>query len=498
MNESEKKEGTPADSLRTKVTKGLFWSYLERFSTQIVSLLVTIVLSRLIAPEGHGIIAIVNIFISISEVFVTSGFGNALVQKKDADDLDFSSIFFFSLGVATVVYAILFICTPYIAKVYNNNLLIPLIRVMGLRILLSSFNTVQRAFVSKRLEFKKFFNATIIGTLISAVVGIGMAYKGFGVWALVGQYLSNNLINTFTLFLSIEWRPALRFSWERTKGLVSFGWKMLASSLLESVYANLRSMIIGVKFSETALAFYDKGKHFPELIVNNVNSTIVSVFFPAISSIQDDKERVRTMTRRSIQVSSYVMAPLVLGLLAVSDSMVRVLLTDVWLPCVPFLRIACLNCLLYPIHTANLQPVIALGRSDLYLRLEIIKKVVGLIILAASVLCFNSVLAIAIGTFVYSLACLVINSSHNGELFGYTLIDEMRDVLPAFSIGAVMVVSVIAVSYIKLPIIFGLIMQITSGAAVYILLSVIFKPESYLYLLDIVKKIILKKRGAEA
>lgn len=484
------------DSLRSKVTRGLIWTYFERFFAQIVSLLVTIVLSRLIAPEGHGVIAVVNIFISISEVFVTSGFGNALVQKKDADDLDFSSIFFFSLAVAALIYGILFVSTPYIAVIYNNDLLTPLIRVMGVRLLLTAFNTVQRAYVSKRLEFKKFFKATIIGTVISAVVGITMAYCGLGAWALVGQYLTNSLIDTVTLYLCIDWKPSFRFSWERTKGLISFGWKMLFSALLESVYTNLRSMIIGVKYSETSLAFYDKGKHFPELIVNNINATITSVIFPAISTIQDDRERVCTMTRRSIQVSSFVMAPLVLGLFSVSESMVRVLLTDVWLPCVPYLRIACLNCLLYPIHTANLQPVIALGRSDLYLKLEIVKKIVGLGILVISVLCFDSVLAIAYGTLVYSLACLVINSHYNGRLFGYRLIDEFSDVLPAFIMGTVMCGCVSLVAMIDMPIPALLVLQILTGIIVYCGLAVFLQPDSYLYVRGILERLLTKKRKA--
>lgn len=481
------------EGLKNKVTKGLFWSYLERFSSQIVTLIISIVLSRLISPEGHGIIAIVYIFINISEVFVTSGFGNALVQKKNADELDFSSIFYCSLGVSLIIYLILFLGAPLISRIYKNDALTALIRVTGVQLFFSSFNTIQRAYVSRRLEFKKFFTSTFFGTVASAIIGIGMAYNGFGPWALVGQYLSNCFIKTLTLFFIVDWKPRLMFSFERAKGLIRFGWKLLASALLESLYTNLRSLIIGVKFSETDLAYYDKGKHFPEIVVNNVNASIVSVIFPAIANVQDDKERVRLMTKRSVQISIYIMTPLIMGLLAVSRPLVSVLLTDVWLPCVPFMRIACLNCLLYPIHTANLQPVKALGRSDIYLRLEIIKKIVGVAILAGSVLLFNSVEAIAWGTFVYSLACLVINSSHNKQLFGYGLLEEFRDMLPSILLGGAMVASVFAVSLLGLSPIVCLIVQVPVGAAVYLGLSRLTKYEAFSYVLDIVRKLFKRK-----
>ena len=481
-------------TLRGKVTSGLFWTYAERILAQGVTAVVSIVLARLLAPDDYGIISIVSIFISICEVFVTSGFGNALVQKKEADDLDFSSIFYFSLGIAAVLYAGLFLSAPLIANFYGNGLLGPVIRVLGVRLLLSSVNSVQRAYVSKRMAFRKFFRATIFGTVVSAAAGIAMACLGFGVWALVAQYLTNSLIDTVVLFFSIEWRPKRMFSLERMKGLVSYGWKMLASSLLEAVYNNLRSLIIGKKYSEADLAFYDKGKHFPELIVLNINSSISSVIFPAIANVQDDRERVRQLTRRSIRVGVYLMCPLLLGLATVAEPVVRLLLTDKWLPAVPFLRIACFNCLLYPIHTANLQPVIALGRSDIYLRLEIVKKAVGLSVLAASVIFFDSVLAIAAGTLVFSLMALVINAWYNRALFGYGLLQELRDIFPTLALGAAMSGAVYLAGLLPLPLLPLLIVQILVGAAFYLGLSWLTRMESYRYIIDIAKGYLRRKR----
>jgi len=488
-------ETSAKPSLNKKVTAGLFWSYAERFLSQIVTTIVSIVLARLIDPVNHGVISVVMIFISICEVFVTSGFGNALVQKKDADDLDFSSIFYFSLGVAIALCALLFSTAPVIGRFYEMPLLSPVIRVMAFRLILSSVNSIQRAYVSKRMEFRKFFRATIIATLLSAVVGVGMAYAGYGIWALVAQYMVHSAVGTITLFLTIDWRPKKMFSVERTKELVSFGWKMLASSLLETIYNNLRSLVIAKKFTEEDLAFYDKGKHFPELIVLNVNSSIMSVIFPAIANVQDDRERVKQMTRRAIRVSIFIMCPLLLGLMMVSEPVVRILLTDKWLPSVPYMQIACLNCLLYPIHTANLQPIIALGRSDIYLRLEIIKKVFGIGILIITLVFFDSVLAIAAGTLVFSVIALVINSSHNKELFGYSLRQELRDIFPSLLLGAAMCVVVWLVGLLSMPLIPELILQILAGAVFYIVTARLFRMESFFYIINIAKGFLRRKRG---
>jgi len=494
INLTDQNSENKQPALNKKVTAGLFWSYAERFSSQIVTTIVSIILARLIDPTNHGVISVVMIFISICEVFVTSGFGNALVQKKDADDLDFSSIFYFSLGLAFVLVGILFAASPWIAEFYDMQLLSPAIRVMSLRLILSSVNSIQRAYVSKRLEFRKFFRATIVATLFSAVVGIAMAYAGYGIWALVAQYMVNSAVGTLTLFLTIEWRPKKMFSFSRTKVLVSFGWKMLASSLLETIYNNLRSLVIAKKFTEADLAYYDKGKHFPELIVLNVNASITSVIFPAIANVQDDRERVRQMTRRSIRVSIFIMCPLLLGLMMVSEPVVRLLLTDMWLPSVPYMQIACLNCLLYPIHTANLQPIIALGRSDIYLRLEIIKKVFGIGILIITLVFFDSVLAIAAGTFVFSLIALVINSSHNKELFGYSLWQELCDIFPTLLLGSAMCFVVWLVSLLQLPLVSELILQIAVGGAFYILAARLFRMESYFYIINIAKGFLRRKR----
>ena len=368
------------NNIKNKTVSGLIWRFMERCGAQGVNFVVSIILARLLAPELYGTIALITVFTAILEIFVDSGMGNALIQKKDADDVDFSSVFYFNMLMCVVLYGVMFISAPYIAKFYKDSELTPIVRVMSLVLIISGLKNVQQAYVSRTMQFKRFFFATLGGTIVAAVVGIWMAYEGYGVWALVAQNLVNKVIDTTVLWFTVKWRPKLLFSIKRLKGLVSYGWKLLASSLLDTVYNNLRQLIIGKLYSSSDLAFYNRGKQFPNFVITNINTSIDSVLFPAMSSQQDDTERVRSMTRRSIKISSYIMWPLMMGLAFTATSIVSLVLTDKWLPCVPFLRIFCFVYVFFPIHTANLNAIKAMGRSDLFLKLEVIKKVIGLIV----------------------------------------------------------------------------------------------------------------------
>ena len=374
------------NNIKNKTVSGLIWRFMERCGAQGVNFVVSIILARLLAPELYGTIALITVFTAILEIFVDSGMGNALIQKKDADDVDFSSVFYFNMLMCVVLYGVMFISAPYIAKFYKDSELTPIVRVMSLVLIISGLKNVQQAYVSRTMQFKRFFFATLGGTIVAAVVGIWMAYEGYGVWALVAQNLVNKVIDTTVLWFTVKWRPKLLFSIKRLKGLVSYGWKLLASSLLDTVYNNLRQLIIGKLYSSSDLAFYNRGKQFPNFVITNINTSIDSVLFPAMSSQQDDTERVRSMTRRSIKISSYIMWPLMMGLAFTATSIVSLVLTDKWLPCVPFLRIFCFVYVFFPIHTANLNAIKAMGRSDLFLKLEVIKKVIGLIVLVLSLI----------------------------------------------------------------------------------------------------------------
>ncbi|MBR4624214.1 MAG: lipopolysaccharide biosynthesis protein, partial [Alphaproteobacteria bacterium] len=380
------------------VTTNFFWRFFERCGAQFVSFFVSIILARLLEPAVYGEIALITVFIAILRVFVDSGFGSALIQKKNADDLDFSSVFYFNIVVCLIMYGTLFVIAPFIANFYHLPHLTPVIRVLSLTLVVSGVRNIQQSYVSKNLIFKKFFFATLGATFVSAVIGIIMAYSGYGVWALVGQSLTNVTLGTVILWNTVKWRPKLMFSLQRLKGLFNFGWKLLASSILEVLYSKLCQLIIGRIYTAKDLAFYNQGAHFPSVIISNINSSINSVLLPAMSAEQDDRNRVRSMTRRAISISTYIMMPMMMGLAVCAEPLVRLILTEKWLPCVPFLRIFCFSFAFWPVHTANLNAIKALGRSDLFLKLEIAKKIVGLTAILATM--NISVMAMAYTIFV--------------------------------------------------------------------------------------------------
>lgn len=431
------------------VISNFIWRFAERCGAQLVTFIVSIVLARILAPEDYGTIALVTVFTTILQVFVDSGLGTALIQKKNADDLDFSSVFYFNFVVCLVLYAAMFMAAPVIAKFYGDVTLTPIIRVISLTIVISGVKGIQQAYVSKNMLFKRFFFSTIGGTIFSAFIGIGLAKAGYGVWALVAQQLSNATVDTVILWITVRWRPRKNFSWERLKGLLSFGWKLLVSSLLDTCYNNLRNLIIGKMYSPSDLAFYNQGDKFPKLIVTNINTSIDSVLLPTMSSAQDDRERVKNMTRRAIKTSTYVMAPLMMGLAFCATPIVKLVLTDKWLPCVPFLRIFCITYMFWPVHTANLNAINAMGRSDWFLRLEIIKKIMGMAILLSTM--WFGVMAMAYSLLLSSVLSQIINSWPNRKLLGYGYLEQVRDFAPGILLAVAMGICVYLIGYISLP-----------------------------------------------
>ncbi len=472
------------------VISNFIWRFAERCGAQGVSFIVSVVLARLLVPEDYGIIALVTVFTSILQVFVDSGLGTALIQKKDADDKDFSTVFYFNVFFCFMLYAVLFVIAPIIANFYGNIRLTAVVRVLGLTIVISGIKNVQQSYVSRHMIFKRFFFATLVGTIIAAIVGIVLALYGFGVWALVVQGLVNAFIDTAILWVTVKWRPKKQFSFSRLKTLFSFGWKILCSSLIGTIYNDIRQLIIGKMYSSADLAFYNRGKQLPNLIISNINTSIDSVLLPAMSKEQDSKERVKTMTRRAIMISTYVMAPFMMGLVATATPVISLFLTDKWLPCVPFLRIFCISYMFYPIHTANLNAIKAMGRSDLFLKLEIAKKIVGMALLLSTM--WFGVMAMAYSLLVSSVLSQIINSWPNRKLLKYGYLDQLKDILPAILLAVFMGVCVYPIQLIGLPDIVTLLIQVVLGATIYIGGSVIIKLDSFQYLWGIVKPIMLK------
>lgn len=471
--------------MNNNVVKNFLWRFFERCGAQFVTLIVSIVLARILTPSDFGTVSLIMVFTTILQVFVDSGLGTALIQKKDADDLDFSSVFYFNFAICLILYLGMFIASPFIAKFYKDISLTPIIRVISLTIVMSGVKGIQQSYVSRNMLFKKFFFATLGGTLFSAVLGIGMAYAGFGVWSIVAQQLSNTAIDTLILWITVDWRPKRMFSWQRLKSLLSYGWKLLVSSLLDTIYNNLRNLIIGKIYTSSDLAYYNQGDKFPKVIVMNINASIDSVLLPSMSGEQENKERVKSMTRRAIKTSTYIMAPLMMGLLFCAEPIVRLLLTDKWLPCVPYLRIFCFTYMFWPIHTANLNAIKAMGRSDLFLKLEIIKKVVGLILLFITMRI--SVMAMAYSLIFSGILSQIINSWPNWKLLNYNYLEQLRDILPSICISVFMGVCVYFIGFLSLPTLLQLIIQVIVGAIIYIVASIVLKLEEFNYLFGMIK-----------
>ena len=471
---------------RQKVFSNLIWRFMERFGSQAVSFVVSIVLARLLEPELYGSVALVLVITSILQVFVDSGMATALIQKKDTDDLDFSSVFYFNLAFCLLLYTGLFLAAPLLSRAYGDSSLVPVIRVLGLTIVVSGVKNVQQAYVSKTMQFRRFFFATLGGTIFSAAVGISMAYLGYGIWALVMQQLLNAAVNTAILWLTVGWKPRRCFSLRRLKVLVAYGWKILVSALLDTAYLKLYQLVVGLKYTSADLAFYNKGDQYPNLLVENINSSIDSVLLPVLSAEQDEREQVREMTRRAVKTSTYLMFPMMAGLAVCAEPFVRLLLTEKWLPSVPYMQVFCLMYAFYPLHTANLNAVKAMGRSDIFLKLEILKKLISTVLLVASV--NLGVYAIALSQLLSCLMAAVINAWPNRRLLGYSFLSQLRDVLPALLLSGIMGGAVWCLSLTNLPDLPLLIVQVAAGAAIYAGLSAAFGVDSFRYLLGAIRR----------
>lgn len=463
----------------------LFWRFFERCGAQGVTFVVSIVLARLLDPEVYGTLALVTVFTAIMQVFVDSGLATALIQKKDADDLDFSSVFYLNILIGIILYVGMYIAAPWIAEFYEKPELTAVIRVLSLTLVISGIKNVQQAYVSRNMLFKRFFYATLGGTIGAAVIGICMAYRGYGVWALVAQHLFNLAVDTLILWITVRWRPRFMFSWSRLVSLFDYGWKILVSRLIDTGYIEIRTLLIGKLYSSDDLAFYNRGQQFPNLITNNVNDSIDSVLFPRLSQEQQSSENVKRLMQRAMKSSVYIMAPLMMGLAAVAPALVRMLLTEKWMDCVPFMRIFCISYMFYPVHTANLNAIKAIGRSNIFLKLEIIKKVIGIIVILISLQ--YGVVAVAYSMLISSFLNQIINSWPNARLLHYRYIEQIKDILPSIIMAILMYFCVIGIGGANLPDPVMLGLQVILGITVYLVCSIITKNESWLFFKKTVK-----------
>lgn len=478
--------------MNNKLLNGLLWKFMERFGVQGVQFILQIILARLLSPEHYGVLSIMVIFTTLANVFIQNGFNTALMQDKDVTEEDYSSVFWVTLLVATILYGVLFISAPIIGQFYNMPSIVLPFRVIALMLFPGVINSIQLAKTSRELDFKKVFYGNIGGILVSGIVGIVMAYLGAGIWALVFQTVLNVTISTFVMWFMVHWRPMLHCDFKRVSKLFSFGWKLLVSSLIDTLYQDLSSLIIGKKYSSGTLGYYNRGKQFPQFVITAISSTVQSVMLPAMAEKQDEKSNVKHLMRNSIIMSSYLVFPMMAGLAGVAQTLISLLLTDAWLPCVPYMQIFCVSMAFNPVHACNLQAINAMGRSDIFLKLEVLKKGIGITALIIAVVMFESPIAIAMtGVFTMFTSCFI-NAYPNKKLIDYSYFEQIKDYLPALLSSIVMFLVVFGAGQIECTMILKLLLQVLVGILVYVVLSAIFRLQGFKMLVGVLKGIINK------
>lgn len=455
-----------SSSLKSQTVKALFWSFLERGGEQGIRFVVTIILARMLFPEQFGLIAMLTIFIALARSFVSSGFGAALIQKKEITHEDKCSVFYFNIVLGFAMAGLLCLAAPWIAAFYNAPLLTPLTRVLSIPLVTGSFGIIHMIILSKRLDFKTQLKVRLISTAISGAVGISMAYNGFGIWSLVAQQLTSSVVNTLSLWVLCSWRPSLTFSMAALRGMFGFGSKLLISRLIDTFFKHIYLIVIGKIFSPAQLGYFGRARGIQQLPVNNLSIPVKRVTFPVFSTIQDDKERLKRVVHKAMTTLVLIHFPIMIGLAIVAEPLVIVLLTEKWVPCIPYLQLLCVAGLLYPLHLINVNVLIAQGRSDLYLRLEIVKKI--LTVIAIAITYRWGIKALIYGQIAQSLIAYYLNTYYTGKLLRYTFLEQVADVIPYLAAASLMGAGVYATQLIPIENrLFLLAAKVATGVFLY-------------------------------
>jgi O-antigen/teichoic acid export membrane protein len=472
-------------SIRGKTTKGIFWSSIERFSAQGIQFVLGIIMARLLEPSDYGIIGMLAIFLAISQSFIDSGFSNALIRKLDRTETDFSTVFYFNIAVGFFFYLVLFFTSPLIAWFYNTPILEVITRFVALNLLFNSLAGVHRAKLTIAVDFKNQAKATLIAVIASGVVGLVMAYTGFGVWALAFQSILNTGLNMVVLWILLRWKPSKVFSISSFKQLFSYGSKLLLSGLLDTVYKNIYTIVIGKRFQASDLGYYTRADQFAQFPSSNITGIFQRVTFPMLSDIQDDDERLKSVYRQYLRISAFVIFPLMCGLAGVAGPFVNLILSEKWIGVIPLLQLLCFSFMWYPVHAINLNLLQVKGRSDLFLRLEVIKKCVGVGILCVTVPL--GIKAMCAGTIVSSFLCLFINTYYTGKVISVGFIAQMQDLLPIFFTSFSMSIVSYIVSKGFTNYTLGLFCGIMAGIIYYFLINIVVKSKELIMLLELVE-----------
>lgn len=473
------------------VIKSFFWKLLERFSVQGLSLCITLVLARILSPSDYGTVAIITLFVNLANVIIDGGLNTALIQKKDTDSLDYSTIFFSSILLSIVLYALLYVTSPWIAEFYDIPELVDMIRILGVILVFEAVNSIQRAYVSKMMLFRKLFYSSFFALLVSGSLGIYMALNDYGVWALISQQMTCVLVTIIIMWFTIKWRPILAFSFERFKKLFDYGWKIFGLNFITTLYLNIRSLIIGKFYSPADLAFFERGHTLSSMVVQNINTSLQTILFPVLSNSQNDKVRIKSLVRRSTGMTCLLIFPALIGLISIAKPLVLLILTEKWLPAVAYIQIYSIAYMLFPVQVANMEAIKAMGYSGISLKLEIIKKVIETTILIISV--FMGVIAIVWGVVFFNFVCLFINLYPSKKYLDYGVFEQVKDIIPTFLCAIMMGFSIYWIQYLPIHLLLILMLQMIMGVLVFGLFCYLSKNESFLYVKSLITEKLKRK-----
>lgn len=474
-------------SFRQKTITGLKWSAAEHLSSQGIAFIINLIIVRILTPADYGIMGLVTVFLGISQVIINAGFASALIRKQDRSEEDFSTVFYYNVFSGVILYLLLFVAAPWIATFYQIQELELVIRIVGLTMIIASLSTIHTTKLTIAVNFKTLTKISLISSISAGVLGICLAYMGYKVWALVLQALATSVISTMLLWIYVKWTPKWLFSFASFKELFGFGSKLMLSGLLETVYNNLYQMIIGKKYTASDLGYFTRATVIVQLPSNNITEVIQRVTFPVLSEMQQDVKALTHSYRRLLKMSAFVIFPVMAFLIALCESLVKLVLTDKWIAIVPFIRVLCLGYMFYPIHAINLNLLKVKGRSELFLRLEILKKIVITIVLFATVP--FGILIMCYGTVFTSLVALVINTYYSGKLIEHGFLKQMEDIRPAFFVSVVSGVGAFLPSlYFNDPVI-----KLLTGAAIGLIVLVCSAHFLRLAEFEELKKMLLKR-----
>ncbi|MEE1316194.1 MAG: lipopolysaccharide biosynthesis protein [Prevotella sp.] len=473
-------------NLKQQTVNGMFWQFMQKIGNQSIGFIVSVILARILLPDDYGVVALAGMFTALFAIFSDGGLGPALVQKKDADSLDFDTLFTTQLVFSCITYVIIFFSAPYFALLFDKPLLCDIIRVSALGMPLGALGGVQNSILTRRMKFKWFFYVSFIGLAVSAVVGLTLAYSGYGAWALVFQGLSSSVVTTIVIFCFIDWHPHFRFSYKRFKLLFSQGIRYMGTALIGKATGQVQGYALGLKYSPADLAYYSRGDGLPMLICNNIDSTIQGVLFPALSQIQDNPEAVKKALRRAIRISTYILFPMLFGLSAISDKLIIIIFTEKWAASIPFMQLSCFCLAIGIMGNVNIQALKARGRIDVILKMEFIKKPLMVLIIIGTM--FISPLAIMWGMFFFNIFVYFVNSYPNKRNINYSYKEQLKDVAYNFTLALLMAILVYLVGRININLYFDVIVQVLFGITFYSLVSWYTKNESMLYIINYIKE----------